>query len=81
MEVVDEVGSCDPFDGGDDWCAEAVSSSELRALDMQGTTMYCSRECQLQEGEGGGSVAYLRLNMHTSVFILFLALQQACEQG
>lgn len=74
VEVADEVGSCDPFDGGDDWCAEAVSSTELRALDIEGTTMYCSRECQSQEGQGGGRVASLRLTTRMSVFVFFIVL-------
>lgn len=68
--VASEVGSCDPFDGGDDWCAEAVSPTELRALDIEGTTVYCSRECQSQEGQGGDRVASLGLpHVQVSSFV------------
>lgn len=42
---------CDPNNGGDRWCYEAISDSQGRALDIQGTSMYCSKECSFRGGE------------------------------
>lgn len=42
---------CDPDNGGDQWCYEAISDSQSRALDIQGTSMYCSKECSFRGGE------------------------------
>eukprot|EP00752_Nemacystus_decipiens_P002278 g2159.t1 len=45
MDVAADEGSCDPYDLGDEWCEEAISAAEQRALEIQGTEIYCSREC------------------------------------
>lgn len=41
MDLLADVGSCDPYDGGDEWCESAISAAEQRALDIQGTNIYC----------------------------------------
>lgn len=41
MDVLADEGSCDPYDFGDEWCETAISTAEQRALDIQGTGIYC----------------------------------------
>lgn len=41
VDTLADLSSCDPFDGGDEWCEAAISSAEQRALDIQETGMYC----------------------------------------
>ena len=55
--VLSNLGACDPYHQGDDWCSTAVSPAESRALEIQGTEMYCSRECADRGGMIGGGVA------------------------
>lgn len=51
--VLSNLGACDPYHEGDDWCEAAVSPAEFRALEIQGTEMYCSRECSNRGGVRG----------------------------
>ena len=48
--VLSNLGACDPYHEGDDWCSAAISPAESRALEIQGTEMYCSRECSHRGG-------------------------------
>ena len=41
MDAQADAGSCDPYDGGDEWCEAAISVAEQRALNIQGTNIYC----------------------------------------
>lgn len=46
----EEDAACDPYDGGDEWCAASISDAQAQALEIQGTSMYCSRECAVRGG-------------------------------
>lgn len=54
--VLSNLGGCDPYHEGNDWCSAAVSPAESRALEIQGTEMYCSRECADRGGMTRGGV-------------------------
>lgn len=43
METDDDA--CDSYNGGNAWCAASISDAETRALEVQGTKVYCSRQC------------------------------------
>lgn len=44
-------GECNPYEGGHEWCHNAVSHAERKALEIHGTNMYCSRDCVEHGGE------------------------------
>lgn len=48
--VLSNLGACDPYHEGDDWCSAEISAAESRALEIQDTEMYCSRECANRGG-------------------------------
>lgn len=54
--VLSNLGACDPYHEGNDWCSAAVSPAESRALEIQGTEMYCSRECADRGGMMRGGI-------------------------
>lgn len=49
-EPEEEEITCDPYNGGDELCTASISDAQARALEIQGTSMYCSRECDSRGG-------------------------------
>lgn len=47
--------ACNPFEGGDKWCYDAITTAEREALQVQKMELYCSSECA---SKGGGSTCY-----------------------